>query len=94
MDTPQKVAARWVTAIENMEKHRSQAYCMRYENLVGEPTKEMKALGKWLGVEADGFSTQEVRDSSIGKYRTGLSPEEVEQVLEIAGPTMETLGYL
>jgi hypothetical protein len=92
--TATQVAREWVRAIQAMEKHRQEAYCIRYENLVRNPTEELSALGEWLGIDPRRFSTERVRDTSIGKYRTGLSPEEVELVLEVAGPTLETLGYL
>ncbi len=94
MDSAPKVAARWVSAIEAMQKHGSRVYPMRYESLVRDPTRELSALGDWLEVDPAGFSTEEVRASSVGKYKTSLSSEEIDQVLEIAGPTMQSLGYL
>lgn len=94
IDSAPKVSARWVSAIEMMQKHRSIAYCIRYESLVQNPGKELNALANWLGVDPGGFSTELVHTSSVGKHRMGLSPQEVDQVLEIAGPTMKTLGFL
>jgi hypothetical protein len=92
--TASQAAQQWVRAIQEMEKHRSQAYCVRYESLVGYPAAELKALGEWLGVDPGGFSPGRVHAGSVGKYRQGLSPEELEMVLEVAGPTLERLGYL
>ncbi|MGA2820178.1 MAG: sulfotransferase [Anaerolineales bacterium] len=92
--TAAQVAQDWVRAIQAMERHRAQAYCIRYEDLVRNPDRELSALGEWLGVDPRGFSTQRVHEASIGKYQMGLSAEEADQVLEIAGPTLKTLGYL
>jgi hypothetical protein len=34
------------------------------------------------------------RTDSISKYKQGLTEEELADVIEIAGPTMEQLGYM
>ena len=93
MDTAEKVAKRWVQAIELMEKHADGLWIMRYEKLVEYPRRELKALSNWLGVDPSGFRTRLIRDTSIGKYRSGLTDEELATVMEIAGPTMARLGY-
>jgi Sulfotransferase family len=94
MNTAEKVARRWVHAIEEMERHRSRLHIIRYEDLIGEPQQELRRLGEWLGVAPQRFSVQLVRDTSIGKYKKGLSADELSVVAEIAGPTMARLGYL
>lgn len=94
LHTAGQVARDWVLAIQAMERHRKQIYCIRYEDLVHNPIKELTGLGKWLGVDPNGFATLGVRANSIGKYRSGLSAEEQEEVLENAGPTLKAMGYL
>lgn len=94
LNTAEKIAHRWVRAIEMMEKHRDQLFIVRYEDLVTEVTGPMRKLAEWLGVDPAGFEVDRISARSIGKYRQGLTQEEVATVMEIAGPTMSRLGYV
>jgi hypothetical protein len=97
INTPEKVAKRWVRHIETMERHKDKMHIIRYEDLVEEPRRELEALAKWLGADPSGFSEcmiRGIRNTSIGKYKTGLADEELKAVMEIAGPTMARLGYV
>ena len=96
-DTAEKVATRWVAAIETMEKQRDGIHIIRYEDLVREPSRELAILAEWLGVNPAGFpirNIRSVRDDGIGKHREGLSEQELEAVMDIAGPAMARLGYV
>jgi len=93
MNSAEKIAKRWVYAIEIMENHSNRLYRLQYENLIRQPQKELEALGGWLGVDPDGFPVHLVRETSIGKYKKTLSSENLKIVEEIAGPTMKRLGY-
>ncbi len=93
-DTVEKLAEAWVRAIEAMETHRAKLYCIRYEDLIREPREQVRALAAWLDLSAGGFRYQMVRDTSIGKYRTGLTGDELDQVIAVAGPTLARLDYL
>ena len=95
-DTAEKVATRWVEALETMERHRDRIHIVRYEDLVREPKRVLTVLAQRLGVDPAGFperSIASIRDYGIGKYRDGLSGQELEAVMTIAGPTMARLGY-
>ncbi len=93
-NTAEKITKRWVRSIEMMERHKDNLHIIRYEDLVQEPKRELEALGRWLGVNPAGFPEKMVRNTSIGKYKSGLSDEELATVINIAGPTMGRLGYL
>lgn len=96
-DTAGKVAKLWVDALETMERHRNRVHIIRYEDLVREPSRELGVLAEWLGVDPTRFperSIRNVRDNHIGKYEDGLSEQELEAVMNIAGPTMARLGYV
>jgi len=93
VNTAEKIAHRWVKAIEMMEKYRDRLFLLRYEELVQEPKKPIAELSQWLGIDPDGFQVERISARSIGKYRRGLTPEELATVMEIAGPTMSRLGY-
>ena len=67
---------------------------MHYEDLIKEKERELKVLGEWLGVNPAGFDAGVIRDTSIGKYKTGLSDEDLTTVMDIAGPTMAKMGYV
>lgn len=92
-DTPEKIARRWVDAIEMMEKHRDRLLVIRYEDFVQNPRQTVQELGEYLGVEPSGFPTGNLRTDSVGKYEQGLSPDELDAVLATAGPVMKRLGY-
>lgn len=97
IDTAEKIAKRWVHCIEIMERHKDKIHIIRYEDLVQDPRRELEALAKWLEADATGFSEHVIRrisNSSIGKYKTGLTNEELKTVMKIAGTTMARLGYL
>ncbi len=97
INTAEKVAKRWVRCIEIMERHRDKIHIIRYEDLVQQARRELEGLGKWLGVDPAGFSESmicSIRNTSIGKYKSGLTDEELKTVMEVAGPTMARLGYL
>lgn len=93
LDTAEKVARRWVRAIELMEAHRAKIFMLRYEELVTTPSEQMGRIAEWLGIDRPGFDVQHISDRSIGKYRRGLTPAEIDTVMEIAGPTMARIGY-
>ena len=96
-NTAEKVAKHWVHSIETMERYRDKIHIIRYEDLVQEPRRELEALAKWLGVDCPGFSESiisNIRNTDIGTYKTGLTDEELDTVMKIAGPTMARLGYI
>ncbi len=94
VDTAEKVARRWALAIDSMERHADQLHIMRYEDLVRNPKAVLASLGNWLCVDPDGFPSDWVKMTSIGKYKNGLSGEELATVMDIAGPAMARLGYV
>lgn len=93
-DTPEKVAHQWVKAIELMEMYADRVVSLRYEDLVTNPGQITTALGEWLGVDPAAFRVQQIRTSSVHRHRSELSRDEIARIVEIAGPTMERLGYL
>jgi len=93
MNTPQKIARRWVAGIQKMQQHAGAIYALRYESLATNPKEELRLLGNWLGVAPERFRDHTIRASSVGKYKSGLTPEELESVMQIAGPTLANLGY-
>nr|MBN1230026.1 sulfotransferase [Anaerolineae bacterium] len=93
MNTPVKIAARWVAAIEQMEKHADHIHIIRYEDLATEPRPVLLKLATYLDVAPEGFDYTIVRPTSIGKYRSELTREQQAAILDITGPAMQRLGY-
>jgi Sulfotransferase domain. len=91
--TAEKVAQRWVNTIEMMEKYRNKIHTICYENLVKTPEKEISKIADYLQVDPKGFPIQMIRKINIGKHATGLTEEELSDLIRIAGPTMTRLGY-
>jgi len=94
LGTAENVARHWVEGIKVMERHAAQLHIIRYEELIDNPETIFAAIGDWLGVDSAGFPTHEIKRSSLGKYKGGLTNEELATVMDIAGPTMARLGYV
>jgi hypothetical protein len=92
-DTAEKVATRWVRAIERMEECADKILILRYEQLISEPKQVMQKVGAWLDVDPAGFPIQIIRDTSIGKHKSMLTKEELGVFMDIAGSTLSRLGY-
>ena len=93
VDTVEKISHRWLFGIEKMQRHLSQIHAVRYEDLVDDPETVMAGVGEWLGVDPRGFPVEEVHGASVGKYRSSLTTEELEVVLDITGAKLAELGY-
>lgn len=95
IDTAEKVAHRWNLSIKLQEKHLNnpKILLIRYEDMILKPYDTMQQVGQWLGVDPDLFPTESIHDTSIGKYRSGLTDEEVSIVEDITRPAMLRLGY-
>ncbi len=93
MDTSMKLAKTWVNAIEVMERYTDQIHMIRYEELVTNPESVLEALGNWLDVDPQGFKSQILHSDKVGEYKRGLSEKEVSDIIVVAGPTLERLGY-
>jgi hypothetical protein len=93
-DSVEKIAVKWVDAIDRMERHRDKLLVVRYEDLVREPEPTFVLLGKTLGVDPAGFARRMVFDTSIGKHKGELAEKDLATLLDIAGPAMSRLGYL
>ncbi|MDW7759178.1 MAG: sulfotransferase [Acidobacteriota bacterium] len=93
LDTAWKVATHWVKSMDMMERYAPRVHTLRYESLIRDPRTAMSTLGRYLGVDPDGFTTSKIHDSSIGKHRDELTREQIHAIEEIAGPTMRRWGY-
>ena len=93
-DTPEKIARRWISAIEAMRRHDSRVLCVRYEDLVQAPDYEVERIAEWTDPPKDGFDTSIVRPGTIGRYRERLTAKEIATVTRVAGSTLESLGYM
>ncbi|NJN55613.1 MAG: hypothetical protein HC804_13200 [Anaerolineae bacterium] len=77
----------------NVEKYTGVAYLVCYEKLISQPEQQIPPLAAWLGVSVAGFRPELLRDTSMGKYKEGLTAEELDEVMAAAGPTLARLGY-
>lgn len=94
VDNAEKVAARWVRGIEIMESLADKLIILQYEALMVQPELELSRVSQAIGLDGLGFPIDMINPGSIGKYKKGLTAEELDTVLAVAGPTMERLGYL
>jgi hypothetical protein len=93
VSTADRIAVRWVEAIEMMEEYQQHLHVIRYEDLVRNPAPVLRGLGEYLEVESTAFPTRHIHADAVGNYRHGLSADELESVMKVAGRTMRRLGY-
>ncbi len=94
LDSAAKIVPKWVSAIENMERHRDKLHVIRYRDLIQNTENELMALAGLLNVDVRGFPKEMVRSDRLGKHQEGLTDKERAIVMDIAGPTMKRLGYV
>lgn len=92
-DTVEKVAGRWILAMQLMQRYADRIMTIRYERLVREPGTVLSELGGWLGVDPSLFHHGFVHGRSVGRYRTRLTESQLAELLEIAEPTLSRFGY-
>ena len=92
IDTPAKVAANWVRAVESMERNLSRVHVIRFEALLDDPRGCVESLAAYLGLDPEAFDTSLVR-------RPGSGPDQLldhasrAAVEEVAGEAMRRWGY-
>ena len=93
IDTPAKVAANWVRAVENMERNRTRVHVVRFEDLVEDPESCAKRIGEALGVEPGDFDLGLVRRPGGNKVCRFLDESDLEVIEDVAGGAMRRWGY-
>lgn len=93
LDTPEKIAKRWVESLDIIEEYSEKIHILRYEDLVSDPYKELSKISKYIGVNVDGFPINKVHQSSLAKYKSNLAEKDLEAILSIAGDKLRKLSY-
>ena len=93
LDTPHKVAGRWVEAIARQERNASRILSIQYEELMTRPEPVMERLGSYLEIDPAGFRTEILHSGSIGRHRRALRRKDLEAIEVVAGDTLRRLGY-
>jgi hypothetical protein len=92
IDTPAKVAANWVRAVESMERNLSRVHVIRFEDLLEDPRRCVESLAAYLDLDPLAFDASLVR-------RPGSKPDQIldhasrAAVEEVAGEAMGRWGY-
>lgn len=94
VDSPEKAARTWVSTTERAERNLERIHLLRFEDLIRDPGATMDRLADHLEVERGLFDLSLLRPPGKDKIRRELSSDDMRSILEIAGPTMERLGYL
>jgi hypothetical protein len=86
-----RAAWAWRSYVSAARSVRDRVIQVRYESL-GDASSQ---LAEHLGVEAAPLaaSLSRFRDHSIGRFRHDLSPEQLADVEDVAGPLLRDLGY-
>ena len=93
MGSVEKIIDRWTFGIEKMQENVDRIFTVRYEDLVTNPREVMKGIGGWLGVDADKFPVQFIRNQSIGKHRDYLTESQLRIIYERTSETLIRLNY-
>lgn len=106
--TAEVIAPEWVRCVSNglTWRNRPDRYMeVRYEQLASEPEATLRRVFDFIGEPWDpvvlvsssergrGKAFQPIFTSSIGRWKTELSPEEVATIQAVAGELMALLGY-
>ena len=94
IDSAEKVAKRWVRAIEQMEKYQEELYIVRYEDMISNPAKSIDRLSKFLKIKAEGFPKEMIENRGAKKYLEYLTREELKTIDEIAHEYLAKYEYL
>ena len=83
---------RYVSAVRGV---RERVVDLRYEALVTQPDTEAQRLSASLGGDADALAAAfgRAHDTSLGRWRTDLTSEQVRDVEDEAGELLAELGY-
>lgn len=84
-----EVAGRWLDSVRCAEKS-SGVHCVRYEELVSSPDLVLSGVAEFLGISPE-FDSSVVHRKAEG--RATLTPAQVAEIAEVAGPAMRRLGY-
>ena len=88
------VMRRWIRMMELINNAGDQVLAIRYESFVREPGDGVARIAKYLKVDPGRFKTNFVNSGGIGKYRQGLTGEELDLVYSLVGDLMQKYGYI
>jgi hypothetical protein len=88
---------QWARCVDTADEQLAQTvdparvHRLRYEQLVAAPAEEVERLRAFLG--ARGAVSAPVRAGGVGRWRTTLDETALAGVNEVAGATLQRLGY-
>jgi len=93
----------WVSYIESIrafqENNPTQCMEIKYEDFIANTEQVLNSIFEWIGVEQsaatvlDVYGRENIKSSSIGKYKTIFTPEQIAYFNSIAGQKLQELGY-
>lgn len=95
-NTIEKATDYWLAimqAFHDLRQLETNAFLIRYEDLVLESAATVAAIALHLELPADGFDATLPNASSIGRYRERLSAQQLQVIEHRAGSVMEHWGY-
>jgi hypothetical protein len=92
IDTPAKVAANWVRAVESMERNLSRVQVIRFEDLLEDPRRCVESLAAYLDLDPVAFDASLVR-RPVSRPDQLLDHASRAAVEEVAGEAMDRWGY-
>jgi hypothetical protein len=93
INTAEKVAKRWVNAIQQMEIHQEKLYIIRYEDMISNPERFIEELSNFLEINFEGFPKEMIENRGVNKYLEFLTEGEVKTIDEIAGNYLRKYKY-
>lgn len=93
LDSPAKIARRWVNILESLPAEGPRLQVVHYEDLVQRPESVAERLGSWLQVSPGEFPLHLVHGDSVGNFQKSLSAADCKQILAIAGNHMGRYGH-
>jgi hypothetical protein len=89
------VARRWCLCIELMENNSKNIHIVKYEELISNPGPVLESIAENLSIDPTGFPINMIKPPRADSSRySELTKNNLNVILQIAGPTMERLGYI
>lgn len=93
IDSAEKVAKRWVSAIEQMETYQEELYIIRYEDMISNPAQSIERLSRFLEIKSEGFPKEMIENRGEKRYLEFLTRKELEIIDEISGEYLAKYEY-
>lgn len=98
LSTLEVCAKQWKICVETSDRQlkslsQDNVLNVRYEEIVSEPDRILTRISRFIGTKSDHFDSQKLNPKNINKYKSVFNEKQLEQVINIIGPTLIQHSY-